>query len=145
MAELHVLIFLFFVALISATVIPAQAELVLFALLATGEYDEWLLVGAACAGNVLGTSVNWWIGRYINRFQKARWFPVKKKYLKKAERLFQKHGKITLLLAGIPFIGDPITIVAGMLKVNFWFFLPVAGFAKCLRYIFVWAIYQGIF
>lgn len=145
MAELHILIILFLVALVSATFIPSQGEIVLFALLATGEYHPWQLVLVACAGNIIGTSINYFIGRYIHHFRHRKWFPVKYKYILKAEHIFKKHGLWTLLLAWVPFIGDPITIVAGVLRVKFWLFLPLAGVGRSLRYVFVLALYKGIF
>ncbi len=142
--ELHILIFLFCLSVISASIIPAQAELVTFAFLVSGKYTPWLLILAACAGTVLGTSLNWFLGRYLSQFEEKRWFPVKKMYIEKARALFDKHGKVTLALAGIPLIGDPITIVAGAAKVDFGFYMLVAGLAKCARFGIVWLIYKGV-
>lgn len=144
MPELHILIFQFFISILSASIIPAQGELIMFAFLATGKYTAWLLVSAACAGTFIGVSANWVLGRYLTRFENDKWFPIKTAYIQKARRLFERHGKATLLLAGIPLIGDPITIVAGAAKVNFGFYLTVAGLAKCTRYGVIWLIYLGI-
>jgi hypothetical protein len=36
MPELHILIFQFFISILSASIIPAQGELIMFAFLATG-------------------------------------------------------------------------------------------------------------
>lgn len=144
MPELHILIFLFFLSIISASIIPAQAELVCFAFLASGKYTPWLLITAACAGTVIGTGINWVLGRYLTHFQDKKWFPVKPEYLHKAEVLFSRHGKITLLLAGVPLIGDPITIAAGAAKTRFSYFISLAAPAKCCRFLIVWLIYLGI-
>ena len=144
MPELHILIFQFFISLISASIIPAQGELVMFALLASGKYRALMLLAAACAGTFIGVSINWVLGRYLSRFQNEKWFPVKSTYLEKARLLFDRHGRAALLLAGIPLIGDPITIMAGALKVNFGFYLLTAGLSKCARYGVVWLIYLGI-
>ena len=144
MPELHILIFQFFISLISASIIPAQGELVMFALLASGKYTAWLLCCAACGGTLLGVGINWVLGRYLSHFQHAKWFPVKTTYMEKAKLLFDEHGRTALLLAGVPFIGDPITIMAGALKVNFGFYLLPAGLAKCARYGIVWLLYWGI-
>lgn len=144
MQELHIVIFLFGLSVLSATVVPAQASLVTFALLATGRYSAAVLLTASCAGTVLGVGANWVLGHYIGKFEDKTWFPVKKEYLQKARDLFTKHGKITLLLAGIPVIGDPVMLVAGASKINFWFFLSVAAPAKCVRFFLVWLIYKGL-
>lgn len=144
MPELHILIFQFVISLISASIIPAQGELVMLALLASGKYTAWLLLCAGCTGTFIGVSINWVLGRYLSRFQQEKWFPVKTSYIEKAKLLFDRHGRATLLLAGIPLIGDPITIVAGALKVNFGFYLLTAGLSKCARYGLVWLLYLGI-
>lgn len=144
MNELHILIFQFSISLLSASIIPAQGELVMFALLASGKYTAWLLLCAACTGTFLGVGINWILGRYLSQFQNAKWFPVKSSYIEKSKLLFDKHGRAALLLSGVPLIGDPITIVAGALKVNFGFYLLTAGLAKCARYGLVWLLYLGI-
>ncbi|OUO56586.1 YqaA family protein [Candidatus Avelusimicrobium gallicola] len=144
MPELHILIFQFVMSVISASIIPAQGELIMFALLASGKYTDWLLLTVACGGTFLGVSINWVLGRYLSKFQNEKWFPVKGAYIEKAKALFDKHGRAALLLAGIPLIGDPITIVAGALKVNFGFYLVTAGLSKCARYGLVFLIYMGI-
>ena len=144
MAEIHALLLLFLVAIASASFFPSQAELVLFALLAMGDYDPLLLVLAATAGNGLGSLANYYAGRYISKVENKRWFPIKPKYLEKPKRLFAKHGTLSLLLAGVPFIGNPITVVAGMMRVNIWLFLSLVTAGKSVRYFLAWAIYALI-
>ncbi len=142
--ELHILIFLFSLSVLSATVVPAQAALVTFALLAAGRYSSAALMTAACAGTVIGVGINWFLGRYISNFEGKTWFPVKQEYLQKARELFARHGKAALLLAGIPVIGVPVMLAAGAARINFWFFLSVAAPAKCVRFFLVWLIYKGL-
>lgn len=145
MAEIHVLIILFLVGITSAAFLPSQAEIVLFALLATDEYRPWLLVLTATAGNVTGSVVNYYLGKYIRKFENKKWFPVKRKYLRKAEEIFKRHGPATLLLAGVPFLADPITIVAGMLRIKMRIYLPLVGISKAVRYLLVWGLFAGLF
>lgn len=145
MAEIHVLIILFVVGFTSAGLLPSQAEVVLFAILATGDYRAWLLVLVTTAGNVTGCVGNYYVGKYIRKFENKKWFPIKEKYLQKAQLLFQKHGARTLLLSGIPFIGDPITVAAGMSRVDIWIFLPLVSLCKAARYACVWLLFMGIF
>ncbi|MBR3631621.1 MAG: DedA family protein [Elusimicrobiaceae bacterium] len=144
MAQLHELIILFFVAVFSASVLPSQAELVLFAFLAIGKESALLLIVAATAGNTLGSLANYYLGRSILHWQDRKWFPFKPKYMRKPRALFEKHGHITLLLAGVPFIGNPITVTAGMLQVPLCIFIPLVAAGKGLRYILVWLIYVGM-
>lgn len=59
---------LFSAAVLAATLLPAQSELVLAGLLYAGKQPVWLLIAVATVGNVLGSVINWWLGRYIERF-----------------------------------------------------------------------------
>jgi membrane protein YqaA with SNARE-associated domain len=62
---------LFLVAFAAATIFPMQSEAGLVGLILTGEYSTVLLVAVASAGNVLGSVVNWLLGRGIERFREA--------------------------------------------------------------------------
>ena len=62
---------LFFSALLAATLFPAQSELLLAGLLLTGNQPPWALVTAATVGNVLGSAINWGLGRYLEHFENS--------------------------------------------------------------------------
>ncbi len=95
------------------------------------------LVVLATIGNVLGALVNWGLGRFFIRYKYRRWFPLSQEKLKKAEVQYQKFGRYSLLLSWVPFVGDPITVVAGFLREPWWSFLLLVSIAKCSRYIIV--------
>ena len=61
----------------------------------------------------------------------------------KAEVIYQKYGYWSLLLSWVPIIGDPITLVAGLLKENFYRFLLMVSIAKTGRYIFIYFAVLG--
>ena len=63
---------LFLIALLAATVLPAQSEFALAGLHLTGAHDKYALVTVATAGNVLGSTINWLLGRYLVHFQDRR-------------------------------------------------------------------------
>ena len=71
---------------------------------------------AATLGNVLGAVVNFVLGRFLIRFEGRRWFPVSAASRQKAEALFARYGRPVLLLSWLPVIGDPLTLVAGLLR-----------------------------
>jgi membrane protein YqaA with SNARE-associated domain len=125
---------LFFSGLGSATILPGQSEAVLTALIATDAYATWWLVAVASAGNVLGSVINWLLGRGIERFRDRKWFPVKGAALDRAQQWYQRRGKWSLLLSWAPVIGDPLTIVAGALREPLPVFLVLVGIAKTARY-----------
>jgi membrane protein YqaA with SNARE-associated domain len=128
---------LFLAAFIAATLLPAQSELVLSGLLLAGKQPVWALIAVASAGNILGSIVNWLMGRYMHYFSDRGWFPVKRENLVKAERWYHKYGRWSLLLSWAPFIGDPLTLAAGLLREPFWSFVLLVALAKTTRYLVV--------
>jgi membrane protein YqaA with SNARE-associated domain len=124
---------LFLAALVAATLLPAQSEIVLGGMLLAG-YDPGLLFLVATIGNVLGAVVNWLLGRFIEHFRHRRWFPVSDRDYRRAEAWYQRFGVWTLLLAWAPFIGDPLTVIAGALRVNIGRFLLLVTIGKAARY-----------
>lgn len=145
MDPLAVYLGLFGASFLAATIFPAQSEAVLFGLLMTGSYPVWLLLVVASVGNVLGSCVNWLLGAGLSRFEGQRWFPVKRESLKKAENWYRRYGRWSLLLSWVPIIGDPLTIVAGVLREPFVIFLALVTIAKVGRYLVIIVIQQGWF
>ena len=131
---------LFLAAFAAATILPAQSEAVLAGLLAAGNHAPALLILVAGAGNVLGSAINWLLGRGIERFRSARWFPVSERQLDRAGRWYRKYGWWSLLLSWAPVIGDPLTVAAGVMREPFARFLLVVSIAKFGRYIVLTAL-----
>lgn len=125
---------LFLAAFGAATLLPLQSEAVLVGLLLSGKYGLWLLLGVATCGNVLGSLVNWWLGRRIERFRDRRWFPVSPRRLEQARRHYQRYGHWSLWLSWLPIIGDPLTLVAGALRAPLGRFVLIVTLAKGARY-----------
>nr|WP_281241317.1 YqaA family protein [Thiothrix caldifontis] len=131
---------LFLSALLAATLIPAQSEALLVSLMLQGEAVLWLLLVVATLGNTLGSVINWWLGRYLEHFQSKRWFPVKAASLARAQQWFQRYGWGVLLLSWLPVIGDPLTVVAGVMRMRLLPFVLVVAVAKGGRYgVLAWA------
>jgi membrane protein YqaA with SNARE-associated domain len=126
---------LFGVAFLAATILPAQSEAVLATMILSDRYPLAALLGAASLGNVLGSVVNWALGRGIEQYRNRRWFPVSGDMLQKAENWYQRYGKWSLLLSWLPVIGDPLTVVAGVLRVPFVIFVVLVTIAKLGRYL----------
>jgi len=134
MTDLAVYAGLFLVAFAAATIFPMQSEAGLVGLILTGQYPVLALIVVATTGNVLGSTVNWLLGVGIERFRHKRWFPVSQPALDRAQRWYRRYGKWSLLLSWMPIIGDPITIVAGVLREPFPMFLLLVTIAKTVRY-----------
>lgn len=135
MTDLAAYVGLFSLAFAAATVLPAQSEAALAALLLTGGYSPAALVAVASAGNILGAAVNWLLGRGIERFRDRPWFPANPSALDRATRWYGRYGRWSLLLSWVPFAGDPLTVVAGILREPLWSFLLLVGIGKALRYV----------
>ncbi|MDR6308246.1 YqaA family protein [Pacificitalea manganoxidans] len=131
---------LFLAALIAATVLPMQSEVVLAYQLTDPSLSVPLLLSVATFGNVLGSTVNWIAGRFLRQFQDRRWFPVKPAQLARAEAQYRRYGRWSLLLSWAPFIGDPLTVVAGVLREPLPSFLLIVTIAKAGRYLIVIAL-----
>jgi membrane protein YqaA with SNARE-associated domain len=131
---------LFVASLLAATLIPAQSE-VLLASLHTAGYSAALLVLVATVGNVLGSCINWLIGRYALHFKDRKWFPVSEQKLAKATRTYQRFGLWTLLFAWVPVIGDPLTLVAGIMRTPALIFVVMVTIGKAARYIAIAAAF----
>ena len=140
MAELAIYAGLFFIAFSAATILPLQSELVVVGLLLDGNNPWEIVVLVASLGNILGSMVNWLIGRSFSHLQNQRWFPVNQKNMKRADGWYHRYGRASLLLSWVPIIGDPITVVAGVLREPLWSFAALVGIAKTGRYLALAAI-----
>ena len=142
MADLAVYAGLFMAALAAATILPMQSEAVLVGLL-LADYSPWLLITVASVGNVLGSVINWLLGRGIERFRDRPWFPASGAKLERAQHWYRRYGKWSLLLSWTPIIGDPLTVVAGVLREPFPMFLLLVTIAKIGRYLVLAAATLG--
>jgi membrane protein YqaA with SNARE-associated domain len=133
---------LFFTALIAATLFPASSETLLIVLFHQ-QYSAPLLWLAATSGNTLGSCINWYLGKECLRWQDKKWFPVSPAQLARAQTQFQRYGLVSLLFSWLPVVGDPLTFIAGIMRVRFWQFLLLVALGKALRYGFVIFITMG--
>lgn len=135
------LLLLFLSAFGAATLLPLQSEAVLLGLLVQNKQHAVLLIAVASLGNILGSCVNWYLGLKIEHYKNKKWFPVSADKMLKAQKTYQKYGYWSLLLSWVPIIGDPITLIAGLLKENFARFLLMVSIAKIGRYLFVYVAF----
>jgi membrane protein YqaA with SNARE-associated domain len=77
------------------------------------------------------------MGYYLTNLKDKKWFPINKLQLNRASTWFLKYGKWTLFLSWVPIIGDPLTIVAGVFRVQIHVFILIVSLAKTMRYIFI--------
>jgi len=125
---------LFAAAFLAATIFPFQSEAVLVGLMLTGDHLVWGLVLVASVANTLGSVVNWALGRAIHRFRDRPWFPASPEQMARAEGWYRRWGLWSLLLSWAPIIGDPLTVMAGVLRAPLIPFVLLVAMAKTGRY-----------
>jgi membrane protein YqaA with SNARE-associated domain len=127
---------LFIAAFLAATILPLSSELVLSALLVSG-LSPVMLVSVATLGNVLGALTNYTLGYWASLGIVKKWFKLSDVEFARAEQRFKKYGIFSLLLAWVPIIGDPITVVAGVLRIHLAWFLILVTTGKLIRYVVI--------
>jgi len=107
---------LFGSALLSSTLFPGGSEALLIYRLNQGT-DPFLSVATATAGNVLGSLITYAMGRFGRQAVRRR-SEKAERHVVRAERWFTRFGRPSLLLAWLPVVGDPLCLVAGVLRVG---------------------------
>ena len=131
---------LFLAAFLAATILPFSSELLLGILLSQNFHPGWVLLSAT-SGNVLGSVVNYLLGLWGSSIILEKWMGISEIQIGSARERFKRYGMFSLLFAWVPVIGDPLTVVAGILKTKFILFLVLVGLGKFLRYVFIaWAV-----
>ena len=128
---------LFFISFLAATILPFSSELTLAGLISTSNYDNLSLLIFASFGNVLGSVFNWGLGFYARNLTIKKWFPFKETQIERSSKWFSKFGKWSLLFAWVPIVGDPLTFVAGLLRVRFLDFIILVAIGKVSRYLII--------
>ena len=128
---------LFIVSFLAATILPFSSEAILATYLLSETYNKFFLIFIASFGNILGSIFNWFLGVYFLKFQEKKWFPFTNTQIDRSSRWFKKYGKWSLLFAWVPIIGDPITFIAGTMRIKFLIFLLLVSFGKIMRYFFI--------
>ena len=125
---------LFISAFLAATILPLSSELVLSGLLLSGASPSALVI-VATAGNVLGSLTNYALGYWASLTIIKKWLRLSKSEFASAEQRFKKYGLCSLLFAWVPIIGDPLTVIAGILRVRLLWFLILVTIGKSVRYL----------
>jgi len=106
------------------------------------EHSTLTLLAVASVGNILGSVLNYWLGRMALQYQGRKWFPASPAALAKAQDWFSHWGQWSVLLAWVPVIGDPITVAAGVMRMNFGLFVILVTLAKTLRYMVLLGVFS---
>jgi membrane protein YqaA with SNARE-associated domain len=119
---------------LAGSVFPFSSEVVMTALMATG-LDPLKLAVYGTVGNVLGSVLNYGVGR----LGKVEWFErylhVKPRDMQRAERFMAGRGAWMGFFAFLPIIGSAITILLGLMRANVVITFVAITLGKVFRYI----------
>ena len=119
---------LFLAAFVSATVLPANSELVLLAVLEAHPGLATAAIAHATLGNTLGGLTTYGIGRLL---------PERNPQSDRAIAAIRRYGAWVLLLSWVPIVGDALCAAAGWLRVPFWRSTAAIAAGKLARYVAV--------
>ena len=115
---------LFASSFLAATLLPGGSEAVLFGVLKLHPGQFWSAIGVSTLGNALGGMSSYLIGRVLPQKADMRGLAA-----------VQKYGSPALLLSWLPFVGDPLCVAAGWLRLDPWLsalFITLGKFARYL-------------
>jgi membrane protein YqaA with SNARE-associated domain len=115
---------LFVASFLAATLLPGGSEAVFYAVVRAHPDTLWMALGTASLGNTLGGMSSYLIGRLI---------PQKRRPARALE-LLQRYGSPALFFSWVPFIGDPLCVAAGWLRIHAGLALLWIGAGKFARY-----------
>lgn len=127
---------LFLLSFLAATLVPVGSEWLLVVLLLKGS-DPVLSVALAALGNTLGAMTTYAIGLWGGPFLIGRILRIDEAARGRAERLYARYGRWSLLLSWLPVIGDPLCLAGGLLRVGLVPFVVLVGGGKLARYLLV--------
>lgn len=135
---------LFLIAFLAATLLPAQSEVVFVSLLTLERYPAALLLTVASVGNILGSCLNFAIGRFLANSTWIQRF-ISPSQRERTEQYYRQYGRWSLLVSWLPIVGDPLTVIAGALRESFLWFIILVTIAKAGRYLVILGIHQAWF
>jgi membrane protein YqaA with SNARE-associated domain len=133
---------LLLVSFLAATLLPLSSEVAVAVMPRLG-YDPKLTVAVATLGNYLGSVANYYVGTGAAGFL-ARYMGTGTDRLAKARTTYARWGAPILFFSWLPVVGDPLTLVAGALRVRFVVFTVWVVTGKLARYVVVVAASEAL-
>ena len=95
------------------------------ALGAVNYLNIWGLYAIFLSAAILGDTLNYWVGHYVGpKISKAEGRFIKKEYFVKAQKFYEKHGNIAIVLARfIPILRTFAPFVAGVAQMSYFHFI----------------------
>jgi len=123
MTALESYIFLFCDSFFSALILPPRSEMVVKLMTSFAGYNYYLVFFIACSASILGSCINFLIGKYFLFLRKSDFFVKKESEIKNAEEKWNKYIIYLLLFSWISAVANPISLLCGFLRTNIYKFL----------------------
>jgi membrane protein YqaA with SNARE-associated domain len=124
---------LFLLSFLAATILPIGSEWLLIVMVVKGFSPEYSVLTASF-GNYLGACTTLLIGIWGSDFCIRKVLRIDDTQLTRAKRLYGKYGTWSLLFSWLPIVGDPLCLIAGIFRVNFFRFSILVYVGKFFRY-----------
>ena len=134
---------LFLSALIAGSILPFSSEVVLTVLVQMGLDPLYCLLWATL-GNTIGGMICYGLGYLGNMQWIERWLGVEKEKLDKAERFVRKYGAWMGLFSVLPWIGEAIVVVLGLMRSNIYYTTLAMAAGKAVRYALIILAVEGV-
>jgi len=121
-------------AFLAGSFFPFSSEAVMIGLMATG-LDPWVLMIYGTIGNVMGSIVNYCVGRMGKMEWIEKYLHVKEEDLAKAHKFMKGQGAWMGFFAFLPVLGSAITIALGLMRSNIVITFIAITLGKIFRYI----------
>lgn len=134
---------MFVVAFLSGSVLPMTSD-PLIAILAANGLNPYLLLVSAVSGNTLGTMSCFKVGTMTNKTSLGKRLKIPEKRIVQADNLIRKYGLFAAFFSFLPFIGEAMVAVLGVMRANWVKVLWVVALGKTVRYIVVMLSTYGL-
>jgi membrane protein YqaA with SNARE-associated domain len=124
---------LFLLSFLAATILPIGSEWLLILLLMQGLSPSDVVLTASL-GNFLGACTTYLLGRWGADSLLRHLLRIDDNQLLRAKNFYVRYGIWSLLLSWLPIIGDPLCLLAGLLRLQFYRFTLLVFIGKFSRY-----------
>ena len=98
----------------------------------------------ATAGNTLGGMTCYGIGRLGKTEWIERYLRISREHIDKATRFLAGKGALMAFFVALPYIGDAIAVVLGLMRSNVWVTTLSMFLGKLLRYVALLYAAEGL-
>jgi len=127
-------LFLFFDSLTSAMILPIKTEMAVHVMSISGLYNNYLIFIITSISSILGSVINWKIGKSLIFLQNTKILIKYKAQIAEAEIKWNKYVIWMLLFSALKILGNPLALLAGFLRSDLKKFLIIITLGKVTYY-----------